>query len=248
MAELSAKKVLVVGASRGLGRGIAQAFSDSGAQVIAVARDSQRLAELTGPESSIVAEVADATDPAVAGTLLARHRPDVLALVAGAMPVLGRLQDYTWETFSTNWNSDVRIGFEWLREVLLLPLQPGSRVLVMSSGAALNGSPVSGSYAGAKATLRFIADYAGQEARRAGLGISVTAILPRLTAETDLGRPAVAAYAARARITEAQFLSQMGTPVTAAVAGEAFVHLATTDPASLAAAYLLTGDGLQPLA
>jgi len=69
-----------------------------------------------------------------------------------------------------------------------------------------------------------------------------------LTAETDLGRPAVAAYAARARITEAQFLSQMGTPVTAAVAGEAFVHLATTDPASLAAAYLLTGDGLQPLA
>src|SRR2546428_711255 len=118
--------------------------------------------------------------------------------------------------------------------------------LAFSSGAALNGSPVSGSYAGAKATLRFIADYAGQEARRAGLGISVTAILPRLTAETDLGRPAVAAYAARAGITEAQFVSQMGTPVTAAVAGAAFVQLATTDPARLATAYTLTGDRLQP--
>ena len=248
MTDLFGKKALVVGASRGMGRGIALAFRSGGAQVIAVARDSQRLAELAGPESGIVAEVADAADPVVARTLLERHQPDVLALVAGAMPVLGRLQDYTWETFSTNWNSDVRIGFEWLREVLVLPLKPGSRVLVMSSGAALNGSPVSGSYAGAKATLRFIADYAGQEARRAGLGISVTAILPRLTAETDLGRPAVAAYAARAGITEAQFVSQMGTPVTAAVAGAAFVQLATTDPASLATAYTLTGDGLQPLA
>ncbi len=248
MAELSAQKVLVVGASRGLGRGIALAFSRAGAQVIAVARDRERLAELAGHQSGIVAEVADATDPAVAGTLLGRYQPDVLALVAGAMPQLGRLQDFTWETFSTNWNSDVRIGFHWLREVLLLPLKPGSRVLVMSSGAALNGSPVSGSYAGAKATLRFIADYAGQEAKRAGLNISVTAVLPRLTAQTDLGRPAVAAYAARAGITEAQFLSQMGTPLTADVAGEAFVHLATIDPASLVAAYLLTGDGLQPLA
>jgi NAD(P)-dependent dehydrogenase (short-subunit alcohol dehydrogenase family) len=247
VAELIGKKALVVGASRGLGRGIAQAFRSAGAQVIAVARDGQRLAELASPGSGIVAAAADATDPAVAASLLKQHQPDVLALVAGAMPVLGRLQDYSWETFSTNWNSDVRIGFHWLREVLLLPLAPGSRVLVMSSGAALNGSPVSGSYAGAKATLRFIADYANQEARRAGLGVSVTAVLPRLTAETDLGRPAVAAYAARAGITEAQFLAQMGTPLTPAVAGAAFVQLATADPATLAAAYTLSGDGLQPL-
>jgi NAD(P)-dependent dehydrogenase (short-subunit alcohol dehydrogenase family) len=91
MAELSGKKVLVVGASRGLGRGIAQAFSSAGAQVIAVARDGARLAELAGPESGIVAEVADAADPAVAGFLLERYQPDVLALVAGAPPLLRRL-------------------------------------------------------------------------------------------------------------------------------------------------------------
>src|SRR5262245_63057111 len=248
MDELNGKKALVVGASRGLRRGIAEAFDAAGAAVVAVARDGARLAELARSGSGIVAEVADATDPAVAGTLLERHRPDVLALVAGAAPPQRPLQDHTWESFSANWNSDVRIGFHWLREALLLPLAPGSRVLVMSSGAALASSPLSGGYAGAKATLRFMADYAGQEAGRAGLGISVTAVLPRLTNATDLGRPFVAAYAARAGITEAQFLPQLGAPVTPAAAGRAFVRLATAEPDGQALAYLLTGDGLQPLA
>jgi 3-oxoacyl-[acyl-carrier protein] reductase len=52
---------------------------------------------------------------------------------------------------------------------MLKPLRPGSRVLLMSSGAALRGSPISGGYAGAKATIRFIAAYADDEARRLGL-------------------------------------------------------------------------------
>src|SRR5262245_1109518 len=248
MDELTGKKALVVGASRGLGRGIAEAFHAAGATVVAVARDGARLAELAGSGAGMIVEVADATEPAVAGTLIERHQPDILALVAGAAPLQRRLQDHTWETFSANWNSDVRIGFHWLREALLLPLKPGSRILVMSSGAALGGSPLSGGYAGAKATLRFMADYAGQEAQRAGLGISVTAVLPRLTNATDLGRPFVAAYAARAGITEAQYLAQLGAPVTPAAAGKAFVQLATTEPAGMALAYLLTGDGPQPLA
>src|SRR5262245_54946695 len=122
MDELNGKKALVVGASRGLRRGIAEAFDAAGAAVVAVARDGARLAELARSGSGIVAEVADATDPAVARTLLERHRPDVLALVTGAALLPRPLQDHTWESFSANWNSDVRIGFHWLREALLLPL------------------------------------------------------------------------------------------------------------------------------
>lgn len=41
---------------------------------------------------------------------------------------------------------------------------------MISSGAALAGSPLSGGYAGAKATQRFITAYAQGEANRAGLG------------------------------------------------------------------------------
>jgi NAD(P)-dependent dehydrogenase (short-subunit alcohol dehydrogenase family) len=192
-------------------------------------------------------EAADAGDPMVAGRLMDRYRPDVLALVAGATPLLRPLHHHTWETFSTNWNVDVRMTFHWLREALLLPLRPGSRVIVMSSGAALQGSPLSGGYAGAKAAQRFLADYAAQESRRAGLGITFTAVLPKLTAATELGRPAVAAYAARAGIPEEQFLAGMGEPVTPQVPGAAFLRLATGDAGTEAGAHLLAGEGLQPL-
>jgi hypothetical protein len=57
---------------------------------------------------------------------------------------------------------------ENLRPVLVLP--PRSRVVVVSSGADINGSPASGGYAGSKATQRFIAGYAQDESRRARAG------------------------------------------------------------------------------
>jgi NAD(P)-dependent dehydrogenase (short-subunit alcohol dehydrogenase family) len=248
MSDMHGKTAVVVGASRGLGRGVAEAFAAAGASVVAVARDTGPLADLVARSGgSVCAEAADASDPVVAGMLLDAHRPDVLALVAGVSPMLRPLHHHTWETFSANWNVDVRMAFHWLREALLLPLRPGSRIVVMSSGAALQGSPLSGGYAGAKATQRFIADYAGQEAQRAGLDITVRCVLPRLTPATELGRPAVAAYAARAGITEEAYLSQMGAPVTPEAAGAAFVRLATGGEGTEAAAYLLTGDGLRPL-
>ena len=105
----------------------------------------------------------DAADATVAWRLLDQYEPEVLLLVAGANPVMRPLQHQTWETFSVNWNTDVKIAFTWLREALLKPLPPGSRVVVVSSGAAINGSPASGGYAGAKATQRFIAAYAQEE-------------------------------------------------------------------------------------
>src|SRR5260370_39968101 len=94
---------------------------------------------------------------------------------------MGARQDQRGETFWVNWHADVKIAFGWLRAVLRKPLPPGSRGVGVSSGAAVNGSPASGGYAGAKATRRFIADYAPDEARLAGLDITVTTVLPRLT-------------------------------------------------------------------
>jgi 3-oxoacyl-[acyl-carrier protein] reductase len=54
----------------------------------------------------------------------------VLILVAGATPVMGPLQDQTWESFSVHWQVDVTITFTWLRAALLQPgvprrLRPG---------------------------------------------------------------------------------------------------------------------------
>ncbi|HEV8568081.1 MAG TPA: SDR family oxidoreductase [Actinoplanes sp.] len=247
MSDLSGKTTIVVGASRGLGRGIAAAFAEAGAPVVAVARTAAALNELAKSAGTIQPEVADAGDATVPGALLDRYEPDVLILVAGASPLMRPLQHQTWETFSVNWHTDVRIAFNWLREALLKPLRPGSRVVVVSSGAALAGSPLSGGYAGAKATQRFITGYAQEEAERAGLGITFTAVLPRITPLTDLGRPAVRAYAARGGQSEEEYLKQMGEPLTPEAAGAALVELVRADAATVAPGYLLTGAGLQKL-
>jgi 3-oxoacyl-[acyl-carrier protein] reductase len=248
MNELSGRTTMVVGASRGLGRGIATALAEAGAPVVAVSRSAAAFPE-PASGGTIQSEVADAGDPAVAGSLLDRYEPEAVVLVAGASPHMRPLQHQTWETFSVNWRTDVRIAFHWLREALLKPLRPGSRVVVFSSGAALNpnGSPLSGGYAGAKATQRLITGYARDETERAGLDISFSAVFPYFAPETDVGRPAVHAYAARAHQPVAEYLEQQGSLVTPEIAGSALVELVLADAAELASGYRLTGTGLERL-
>lgn len=245
MAEkpLADRTAIVVGASRGFGRGVVESFLEAGATVVAVARDTSPLRRaLDHPRLHAVS--ADGADPVAASKLIDRWRPDVLALVAGADPVLRPIHLQTWETFSANWQTDVRMTFNWLREALLLPLPSGSRVIVMSSGAARAGSPLSGGYAGAKGTQVFMADYAAQESRRLELGIGVTAVLPRLSPATQLGKQAVLAYARRAGLAEEEFLARLGSSPTAADVGAAFLSLAA-GPDGVAGTYALTAEGLQ---
>ena len=245
--SLKGQKAIVVGASRGFGRGIAEAFGRAGAEVLAVGRDGAALAELARGHPGLQVEIADAADPSTARQVLDRHPARILAVVAGATPVHRPLHHHTWETFSTNWHADVRIAFQWVGEALRLPLAPGSVVIVMSSGAALVGSPLSGGYAGAKATVRFISAYAAQESEQAGLGITFKVVLPRLSPATDLGRTAVAAYAARAGMSEERFSADLGPAVTPEVAGAAFVRLALLEAGDEAREFTLTGAGLLPL-
>jgi NAD(P)-dependent dehydrogenase (short-subunit alcohol dehydrogenase family) len=80
--------------------------------------------DAAGAEFTPVA--ADAADPVTAGRLVDIYRPDILVLNAGAHPLLRPLHKYSWETFSSNWEVDVRHVFNWTREALLAPLDPGA--------------------------------------------------------------------------------------------------------------------------
>jgi NAD(P)-dependent dehydrogenase (short-subunit alcohol dehydrogenase family) len=246
MNQFLSRTAVVVGASRGLGRGVAKAFGEAGTPVVAVARSAPALRELASVPN-IRVEVADATDATAAWRILDTYEPDVLILVAGANPAMRPLQQQTWETFALNWSVDVKITFTWLREALLRPLAPGSRVVVVSSGAALNGSPVSGGYAGAKATQRFLAAYAQEEARRADLDLHVTAVMPRMSPHADVGAAGVRAYAARSGMAVDDFVERLGDAWTPESAGAAIVELIEKDPHGVAAEYLLTSAGLEKL-
>jgi len=245
--DLSGTTAIVTGASRGFGRGVAVALHAAGAHVVGIARDRAPLDELRAELGGAFTPVAaDAADPVTAGSLIDTYQPRVLVLNAGVSPLSRPLHEHTWETFSRPWDVDVRHAFHWTREALLHPLPPGSAVVAMSSGAALQGSPLSGGYAGAKATIRFLASYAADESERAGLGIRFTAVLPQLTPATGLGAAAVAAYAARAGMDVEAFLKDRGPALTPEQAGAAIATL-IGDAGHDQRAYLLTAAGLRPL-
>src|SRR5258708_38285823 len=92
-----------------------------------------------------------------------------------------------------------------------------------------------------------MADDAAKESKRSGLGIGVRAVLPKLTPATELGVPAVRAYASRMGISEEEYLQRRGKPVTPQIAGAAFVQLASSAQGE-EGAYMLSAEGLQALA
>jgi NAD(P)-dependent dehydrogenase (short-subunit alcohol dehydrogenase family) len=240
----SGRTAVVTGASRGFGRAIAVGLAATGVHVVGVGRDEAALEDLQRQlGSSFTPIAADVTDDELAARLITEHRPDLLVLNAGATPHPATIQDQTWATFSENWNVDVRHVFSFCRAALLAPLEPGSAVVSVSSGAARQGSPMSGGYAGAKATVKFISAYAGTESERRALGVRFVSLLPKLTPTTGLGATFVDAYADYDHVDCNAFRERLGQPLTAEQVADAVIHVADhgTKPAP---AYLLTADGL----
>lgn len=247
-AGLAGTTAIVTGASRGFGRAIAGALAGAGAQVVGVARTRSGLdAARDELGDGFVPVAADAADPATAQRLIDEYRPQTLVLSAGAAPHMSPLQEQSWDSFSQNWNVDVAQAFHWSRHALRRPLAPGSSVIVMSSGAAVAGSPLSGGYAGAKAAVRFIASYAAVESLRAGLGIRFVSVLPRLTPATDLGARAVAAYAERQGVDVEAFVRASGPALSPEQVGRSVLAIAEGEPDG-GEAYLLTSTGLSAVA
>ena len=245
--QLSGTTAIVTGASKGFGRAAAAALLSAGAAVVGVARDPARLADAQAELGARFTPVAaDAADAVVAGQLIDKYSPSVIVLAAGAAPLSRPLHQQTWSSFSRNWEVDVQQAFHWIREALLRPLAPGSVVVAFSSGAAVAGSPLSGGYAGAKATIRFIASYAAAESERGGLGIRFLSVLPQLTPATELGAAAVAAYATREGMDVPDFLATRDPVLTPEQTGNAVLELAA-DPTFSVGAYLLTPAGLKEL-
>jgi len=249
MTTLAGQKVIVTGGSRGLGLGIVEALVAQKAQVTVVARDAERLAEVS-KRLGVKVVRGDVTDEKLARGVLSDVRPSVLVLNAGATPAMGPLHELSWQDFNRAWDVDVKAGFHWVQETLRLPLPRGSRVIIASSGAALNGSPLSGSYAGAKRMLWLMALYANDVAQRLDLGIRFQAILPQqIIGDTELGRQAAEAYASSKAVSLETFLAGFGAPMPPRKVGDNVVSMLTDPRYATGAAFGMKGDfGIVPLA
>jgi len=240
--SLKDNNVVVTGGSRGLGLGLVEALVAHGAHVTVVARDADALG-IVRARLGVATISADVTDETAARRILAEVRPDILALNAGTTPPMGRLDQMSWADFTAVWETDVKAGLYWLQAALNLPLKPGSRVLVGSSGAAVNGSPMSGGYAGAKRMLWFMAKYANGVAEQKGLGIHFQAIVPQqIIGGTGVGDAGANAYARAAGIETEAFLARFGAPMPPRDFGEKVLSVLDDPQYGTGFAFGLKGD------
>jgi len=240
--SLKHKNVVVTGGSRGLGLGLVEALVAHGASVTVVARGVDAL-ESVRARLGVATISADVTDETAAHRILAEVHPDILVLNAGTTPRMGRLDQLSWTDFTAPWETDVKAGLYWLQAALNLPLAPASRVLVVSSGAAVLGSPMSGGYGGAKRMLWFMAQYANRVSEQKDLGIRFQAIVPRqMVGGTGVGDGASGAYSRAMGIEPEEYLARFGAPMPPRAFGEKVVSVLDDPKYAEGFAFGLKGD------
>jgi meso-butanediol dehydrogenase/(S,S)-butanediol dehydrogenase/diacetyl reductase len=153
--RFAGKVVLVTGASSGLGAASAQLFAAEGAQVYAVARDSERLAAVAEDASGVVAtHIADVADPAacegaVTACVERFGRVDVLVNNAGrhdfrATPTVTR----------EVWHHDIAVNLSsvFFLSQAALPhlLETKGNIVNVASVAGVIGEAYSAAYTAAK--------------------------------------------------------------------------------------------------
>lgn len=246
MTDLSDTPVTVVGASRGLGRVLAEHFHRRGAQVLAVARGQAGLDAMASDLPGLAVLTTDASAPDAPDRVFAVQTPRVLILCGGAVPLCKPFHELDWDGFSISWNNETRMSFHFLKAAVKRPLPPGSTVATITSGAMLQGSPISGGYAGAKKMQAFLTGYAQKEADRAGLDLRFLSLAPaRLMPQTDIGAAGVRGYAAYNGTSEAAFIEAMGPGQTPQQVADALLE--QMEDGKPGGNFIVSADGLAAL-
>jgi 3-oxoacyl-[acyl-carrier protein] reductase len=192
--QLKGQIALVTGGSRGIGRGIVQAFSKEGANVAFVYRGNQAAAdslvqELTQAGGTVLAIQGDVADPATAPRCIDQvqqawgGRLDVLVNNAGVIKdgLFVRMSEEDWNTvINTNLNGLFR--FTRLAAELMFRQRSG-RIINISSVAAEFVNAGQANYSASKGAVNSFTRALAREL--AGRGITVNAIAPGFI-ETDM--------------------------------------------------------------
>ncbi len=185
--DLAGRRVLITGASSGIGRAATKAFVAAGAVVLAVARSKDELdalADTLGGPAHVLTFVADVTDgpamEALARTVVMDHGvPDVVIANAG-IGMDARFDATTDEALRAVFEVNV---FGVVRTIR--PFLPGmiarrsGRILIVSSAVGKRGVPNYAAYSASKFALHGMADAMRPELY--GTGVSVGIVCPSST-------------------------------------------------------------------
>ncbi|HKP20200.1 MAG TPA: SDR family oxidoreductase [Thermoleophilaceae bacterium] len=172
-------RVLVTGASRGIGEAIARAFAQRGATLGLLARKREELDELAAqlPGSGHVPLVADVSDAdSVAAAVKEFGDADVVVANAGIThyrPFAQLPLDEARHMNDVNWLGTIYTVWAALPRMIE---RGRGHIVVVSSGGGVRGFPSAAVYNGTKAAQRGFAEALRHEL--AGTGVSVTTVYP----------------------------------------------------------------------
>ena len=155
--SLNDRKVLVVGASSGVGRAFATQAIAEGANVVLTARRADRLAEVVAEAGGGHAVVGDVSDPEACGQIVEQAQAqlgtiDLVFYAAGAAP-LQPLASTTTDEWRAVLETNV-IGVQRMIGATMAHLAEGAIVAVLSSEAGTGHTrPGLGAYGASKAAL-----------------------------------------------------------------------------------------------
>jgi len=173
--RLEGSRVLLTGATGGIGKSIARALHARGAEVLVTGRREDVLAELRAELGERVTPItADLSDrDAVAE--LARAAEGVDAFVANAaLPASGPIEDFTPEEIDRALEVNLRAPIQLVRELMPGMVERGrGHVVLISSLSGKVASPGSGVYSATKFGLRGFGSSLRQDLHDTGVGVTV---------------------------------------------------------------------------